>query len=362
MNASFKILLALTLQCLYISSFAGEMGPIENDENFRVYIPDLTPGFELSASALILQPGAGNLGWAAITTVLPIPTPEWRVQTFNPSFQAGFNVGARYIFRHSGTDLQLNWSNFQANYNNAVHVDPASQWVSPFSQTGTPPTGGEITGVASLKSATATLNFNYNAVNLDVGKYVNFGSNVQTRFFTGLGSAWIKQQLNAHFYGAPKATLSFNNLSTYAGAGPRLGLNNDIDVSHGIHLVGQLAGEVLIGTMQPAQYQFTAIASDLSLVGIAVNNEQISSSKVSQVVPEVDAKIGLSYSYAIQKNHELTLEVGYMGALYINPLASYETNTNVIALDSGSLSTSSVKHVQSNFSVAGPYVTARYKC
>ncbi|WP_242604412.1 Lpg1974 family pore-forming outer membrane protein [Legionella gresilensis] len=355
-----KTMMAATLTCLCNDSFAGEMGL--QDNIFNVFVPNLKPGLEVSVSALILQPGASNLGWGVVTTVLPIPTPEWQIESFDPGYKVGFQAGARYIFANSGTDLQLNWFSLQTNYKDARNVKPVSQWISPFSQTGTPPTGGEITGVASLNSAKATLTFNYNAVNLDIGKFVNFGSSLQTRFFTGLGSTWIKEKLISNFYGGSKINFSLNNTSTYSGVGPRLGLTNNYYINHGFHLIGQVAGGVLIGSMQPAQYKFTGSSSDLALVGIAVNREQLSSNSVTQVVPEIDAKIGLSYSYLMQNESELILELGYMGTVYFNPLSAYETNTNVIALDSGSLSTSSVKYVQSNFSVAGPYGTVRFKC
>ena len=46
---------------------------------------------------------------------------------------------------------------------------------------------------------------------------------------------------------------------------------------------------------------------------------------------------------------------------YVDALSSYETNNNVIAIDSGSLSTASAKHTQSNFSVGGPYITAHLR-
>lgn len=357
-----QLFITAVVGCISSVSLAGELGPIQDDSAFKVFIPNLKPGFELTGSLLVLQPGAGNLGWAATTTVLPIPTPNWSVESFDPTYKPGFNIGARYVFENSGTDIQVNWSYLSTHYSDTVQVNPASQWVSPFSQTGTPPTGGEITGVASLKSAEAKLDFTFNALNLDMGKFVNFGTNLQTRFFTGLSSAWIKEQLVSNFYGAPKAVLKLNNKSTYAGVGPRLGFNNSYEMYHRLRLVGQFAGAILIGSMQPAQYQFTGFSSDLALVGIGANNEQIGSESVTQIVPALDAKLGLSYNYIIPQKGELTFELGYMGALYINPLSAYETNTNVIALDTGSLSTSSVKHVQTDFSVAGPYMTVRYQC
>lgn len=95
------------------------------------------------------------------------------------------------------------------------------------------------------------------------------------------------------------------------------------------------------------------------MAGINVNHEGLSNPRVSQLVPALDAKIGLSYTYMIKQASELTLELGYMGAMYVDALSSNETNNNVIAIDSGSLSTASAQHTQSNFSVGGPYITAQ---
>src|SRR6185436_2922805 len=63
-----------------------------------VFVPNLTPGLEFSAGLLILKPGADNLGYATVTTFLPVGSPQWAVQTLNPEYQAGFRVGARYAF------------------------------------------------------------------------------------------------------------------------------------------------------------------------------------------------------------------------------------------------------------------------
>ncbi len=50
-----------------------------------------------------------------------------------------------------------------------------------------------------------------------------------------------------------------------------------------------------------------------------------------------------------------------MGVIYLNPLRGYETNENILPLELGSLSTGSMKHVQSNFSLNGPYVSLSFR-
>lgn len=360
MNKINKLFIIISSVLLVTSSFAA---PMKDDNSLIVTIPDTKPGFEFNVSALYLQPVASNFGWSVTTTVLPIPSPNWSVNVIKPDFSAGFNIGARYFLLNPGTDVQLNWSHLDTNDTDEVIVNPSSQWVSPFSQTGTPPTQqGQITGISLLKVGNVRLKFNYDSVQLDLGKYINAGSNLQTRLFTGLNALFLKEEINSTFHGLPTLPVfNFNNTSKYNGIGPRLGFTNKYDIYHRIRLVGQFAGSVLYGKMQPAQYKFTGSSVELILAGINVNYEGLSNPSVNQLVPALDAKLGLSYTYIIKQASELTIEFGYMGAVYFDALSSYETNNNVIPIDSGSLSTASAKHTHSNFSLGGPYVTANVR-
>lgn len=336
---------------------------LKNDNSPYVSLPELNSRFEFNVSALYLQPLANNLGWSVTTTVLPIPSPNWHVNVIKPDFGPGFNLGGRYHLANPGTDLQFNWSHLSTKDQDSVIVDPASQWVSPFSQTGTPPTQtGQITGISLLKVGSVTVHFKYDAFNLDLGKSVSIGSNLQSRLFTGLSAVFLKENINSTFHGLPNLPIfNFNNTSSFNGLGPRLGLYNDFDLYKDVHLVGQIAGSILYGRMQPAQYQFTGTSIELILAGINVNYEGLSNPSVSQLVPALDMKIGLNYTVIKKQTYDVGFELGYMGALYVDALSSYETNTNVIALDSGSLSTSSAKHTQSNFSIGGPYFTVNIR-
>ncbi|WP_419419265.1 Lpg1974 family pore-forming outer membrane protein [Legionella sp. D16C41] len=360
MKGFHQLLAIICIQSVHCFSFAGGMGEVQPVEA-PVFIPMLKTGFEFTISALVLQPEAGNLGWSATTTVLPIPTPQWQINAINPDFNTGFHLGGGYIF-NPGNDVQLNWYSLNTTDKDRVNVNPITQWVSPFSQTGTPPEAGAITGIADLKRARAKLNFGYNAVNLDIGKFINFGTDLRTRVFTGLSGVWIKEKLISHFYGEPKITFSLNNTSTFSGAGARLGLLNNYHFYHNFNLVGQIAGSFLMGKVKPAEYKFQGSSIYLKLINIQLNKEKVGSDSVTQIVPAIDGKVGISYTHHMMLDRELNIELGYMGTIYFNPLTSYETNTNVIALDSGSLSTSSVKHVQSNFAIGGFYLSLNFHC
>jgi len=335
----------------------------------NVFIPDLTPGFQFTAGFLLLKPGADNLGWSTITTYLPIQNPQWAVQNINPEYQPGFTVGARYVVPNSGTDIQTNWEHLRTSDSSFVPVsDPNTQWISPFNQTG--PSTSEFynqIGIFYLKSAQAQLNFAYDMVNLDVGKTVNLGVNTQVRLFAGLSWVRLKQQLFSTFYNdtsftpTPPSTaipdpslqyVSLNNITTFTGAGPRLGLTATQNMYGGLTLLGQLSGAVLAGSMQPAQYQFQGVFDS------AVDSESITSRRVNQVVYATDAKLGLGFNRLLGDCFTLDIETGFKAALFVNPFATYETSTNVLPLNIGSLSTNSMRHTPSNFTLNGWYATA----
>lgn len=338
-----------------------------------VFVPNLNPGFEFSAGFLLLQPSAGNLGYATVTTYLPLANPQWAVQTVNPNYQAGFYVGSRYVLPCAGNDIQINWEHLRTSDSTSVAVsNPVTQWVSPFSQTG--PSTSELPnmiGLFHLKAAQAQLDFDYDMVNVDVGQTINIGSKTQIRLFAGLSCVRLREQLISTFYNDPTIaptipgviapgdpslkSISLNNTSTYTGLGPRLGLTSTFNLSHGFSFVGQLSGAILAGWMQPAQYAFTAIFQD------GANREQISSSSVSQVVYASEAKIGVGYAYPFGNGSVLSFESGFKAALFINPFSTYETSTNVLSLDIGSLSTNSMRYTPSNFTLNGFYATCGFQ-
>jgi hypothetical protein len=353
--------------------------PPPTDSTFTVRVPDLTPGFAFHAGFLYLQPSADNLGWAVLTNVknlaspAPIASPFWTIETLTPGYQPGFEIGGSYTFAGSGADVQVNWQHLRTSTSDSVAAQEGIQWVSPFSQTGPSSAQsfkdlGDSQGVNKLRSAAGQVNFAYDAVNLDLGQHVAIGPLMRLRFFGGVSYARLQERLVSSFFGAPPdatatfpqnvpLSISLNSTSTYNGAGPRFGIDPTCELPGGFRLTGQLAGALLIGRKQPAQYEFTATAPDLAAVGIGVNREYIGSDAFTQVVYSGNAKLGLGYSYVFGSGSIFTLETGYLAAIYLDAFSTYETNHNVLPLQVGSLSTASMRHTLSNFTVNGLYFT-----
>ncbi len=348
------------------SSCACDAAPSSVGTPLSVFIPNQRPGWEFGGGFLWLKPGADNLGWATVTTYLPVQNPQWAVQTLTPAYQPGYTFGARYVIPASGKDIRVNWEHLHTRDSSFVPVpNTATQWISPFNQTG-PSTSEDPNhvGVFHFKSAAGQVAFGYDMVNLEVGQTVNLGRNTQVRLLTGLSWALLQEQLITTFYNYPNidpqppviapgeqalSAISLNNTSSFSGLGPRLGLTTSHNLSHGFSFVSGLSGAILGGWMRPAEYSFSAILTN------NVNSESIRSRTVTQIVYETDAKLGLNWLRQLRGGSLLTLESGYKAAVFINPFSTYETSTNVLPLDIGSLSTNSMRHTPSNFTLNGWY-------
>ena len=279
-----------------------------------VGVPIFTPAIEFHGGVMFLQPSSDNLGWAVLTTEenysspVPIASPYWNIQTIRPEMQPGFEFGAGYAFDSAGKDFQANWQHLRTCTTQSAATNNTGQWISPFTQTG-PPTAASYdeiyfdTGVDLLQSAQAHVKFAYDAVNVDFGQYVSFGPALSMRMFAGLSFARVQERLLTSFYGVPPASnavfpdsvplvISLNNTSTFSGVGPRFGLDSTLETRRGFRFTGQVAGALLIGRTDPAQYLFSATAPDLAAVGIAVNQEFIGSQSFTHVVPSGNAKLG----------------------------------------------------------------------
>jgi len=337
-----------------------------------VFVPKLAPGIEFTGGWLFLRPGADNLGFATITTFLPLENPQWAVQTLNPSYQSGFTAGARYVLPSAGKDIRFNWEHLRTSNSASMAVsDPNTQWISPFNQTGpsTSEQANEV-GIFHFKSAQGQVGFNYDMANLDVGQTVNIGATTQLRLFAGLSWVQLREQLISTFFNDPNINpvppvlappnqnlkfITLNNTTKFTGLGPRLGFTTGFNMPRGFNFVSQISGAILAGWMQPAQYSFAAVFVD------TVNSEQIASHAVPQVVYFSDAKLGLGYTRPFGNGSILSVECGFKAAIFINPFSTYETSTNVLPLDIGSLSTNSMRHTPSNFTLNGLYLTGNLK-
>ena len=321
------------------------------------------PGFEVSASLLLLQPQSGNLVYGAKVTPFPFVAPHWEDQSINPDFSPAFNIGVRYDFG-CGADTQLSWTSLNTHDsasalgNPTLTVVPGQgafflQAVGPPFLIGPPPPFTYATGIAHS---------DFDSVTWDAGLTLSAGSHVRMRFFAGLEGARVSQSLSGDFV-SPASVIAFNDTSKsiFTGIGPRLGLDMNCSCGQFDFLLG-MAGAMLLGGTQ-SRMDFTTNSPTVMQNGLAINPQSLTSQDGTRVVPSIDAKLGCSYTTPVGRFGVLKCELGYQAAAYFNAVTQYSltevsdsaTFPNETDAFSGVFLRTAVEQ-QTNFFVHGPYL------
>ncbi|MDF1645597.1 MAG: Lpg1974 family pore-forming outer membrane protein [Legionellaceae bacterium] len=279
--------------------FAGTMGPVCSAVN--VTVPCESTAWDVGARALYLQPvySGGGYSYGAINN-------SDRFVDFNSTWGWGFMIEGSYHFE-TGSDANLNWYHFSRSGDKSYTVDNA----------------GAIANLGSVVNTTTgnlSTDPSWDAVNLEFGQHVDFGEKKDIRFHGGVQYARIantvKMQgtltgtVTSPFITGGSASgtyvATFQRKPTYNGFGPRVGADMDYEWGNGLGVYANGAMALLAGSSKVSN----------SYTDNQGNSLQSSASK-STIAPELEAKLGLKYDYAVAQG-DLTLDVGWMWVNYWN--------------------------------------------
>lgn len=351
----------------FYNAMAIEVGGM-NENVFNVYVPNPPSSNEYSAGIFFLRPGGSN-DYAVLVNPFnpnvadPILSPFWTVKGMDPDFSPGFSLSFRHNLAHSGSYINFHWAHLNTSDGATFPVNrqppPAQQMTGPFWDIG-PDAGTTSAARGRLKSQ-------YDVLNAEVGKYVNLDPDFKMRIFTGISALWLHQNITANFSGTDPIygfyTLGISTKSKFNSAGMRLGLDGEYQAWRGLNIVGLLAGNLYIGSEQPTTTTF-GTGSILSNAGIPTNNQGIFHDSYIQLVPALDAKLGLKYSGKYAYNKSFALEAGYMASIYVNAIQNYVPSTYVpgsLGIVSGGIYLQSLLKATESFSLDGPYATFSIK-
>jgi len=353
------LLLGSILQTVFTFSAQAQAVFADVDPLF-VTVPRFAKSYEINASLLYFQPTSSSLDYAILTNPLPLPTPQWRIKTVKPGYDANFNIGLAYAIDNTANDLQLSWTHTDFSDSRSVTASAVNptQFTGPFYEIG--PDAGTI------RQGRGRAKFRYDVVNLDAGQFVDYGRRFQTRFFAGLNYLHLKQSLKTSFsiVGDPNFSFTSENISEFNGVGPRLGIAGTYELCYGFGLTAQLAGTASVGRVK-TRMNFNSTSTALIVLGANPNQQAITADHIARIVPGGDAKLGVTYFHPFGRDYLLGLEAGYQVTSYMDPIEDvYPTSlvTNpATPLQSGTIAVNTMGESQSNFGVSGPYFKAAFK-
>jgi hypothetical protein len=268
--------------------FSGTMGPMCSPGN--VTVPCEHSGWGIGGYALDLQ-----------TTNAHAFRPYYGFENdgfhdFSGKWNWGFEIEAAYYF-NTGNDININW----------YHLDATNKFNHEFFRT--------------------DFNQKWDAINGELGQFVDFSANKKMRFHGGFQFARIKSSLNEL---SSLTTSEYAETSQYSGFGPRTGLDMNYVFGNGFGIYAKGATALLVGT------------SKFNNVNALIIGGQNGSR--TSIVPELEAKLGANYTYSMAQG-DLSLDAGYMWFNYFNALGQSNLEHDFIAHD---------------FAASGPYVGLKF--
>lgn len=293
------------------AAFAGTMGPVCSAVN--VTVPCENTAWDIGGRALYLQPSAS--GYAAQRT---LTTSTGSIERgVNPAYGWGFQLEASYHYS-TGNDFNLNWYHFR-NGNSRTLEAPVQLGTVVSNKVFDFQKAANLTDV-TIETAYQSVNPAWDQVNMEFGQHVDFGENKYARFHAGMNysrTGVSGTTAETYYAGARDTTfVNANNQysSVYNGFGPRVGTDLTYDWGNGLSVYGTGALSVLAGSTKNSIYALDANIDN-------VQTWTLYNSSISRVVPELDAKLGFMYTYAMAQG-DLSLDVGWVWAGYMGALSS----------------------------------------
>ena len=335
------LLVGITTLGLSSVAFANGGGFINNTQSTSAQNGYWSIGVE----GLYLKPTNGDLTYALVGNPVSFSsgaTPiNGKTVEIDPDYNFGFNLVGQYCFAGTGNNITASYTHFSSSESDSVSVPevelnvedifdvrPLAVWSTTIHPDNFDERGDK---------AKAEVNFDYDAVDLLAGRFVDLGNNLTLNLSAGLRYANINVDSNALYQGngdlggififgedGTEVTLK----SEYAGIGPRVSISGNYDFGNGFGANVNAGASLLTGDLKATHYQYDH--DNVEPFDLEVDVEK----KPDHVVPELDVDLGLTYTYQMANAYSFTVGAGWRTTNYIearNRLQFHDENAGALA-------------------------------
>ena len=299
-----KLLIGVTALGLSSVAFAnggGAPAPVPTRTSIPVVVPVQDDGWFIGAEGIFAQPNNPKLSYGIIDPNTDTD-PTGKLAQIEPNHHLSFTAGMGYHFAGTGADVSLSYTRIHTDDEDSSSVDEGIIW----GRLVHPSASGEY------ETASANVKFDHDAVDLLFGQNIKVGNHLDVHLGAGVRYA----QLNTEFrtsYAADDSqedeTVDVKLISDFFGAGPRITLDNIYKFGPGFGLNASFGGSLLIGRGDLKDSQINHDGDALIY---------IKKDKTNHVVPELDAKLALSYTYHSNMSGSFSIGLGWQVVNYFN--------------------------------------------
>jgi len=224
----------------------------------------------------------------------------------------GLRVGLGYNFDHDGWNFRFGYTWFENSGSSSTRGGLNSS-VIPLKGSSTIVAGPYITEppinqFLFCASAKSQFGFDYQAIDLDVGRAYYISSKLSYRPFWGLKTAWIDQEQIVRYTGGKSVqssigenlglsnnTVHIQDDCDFWGLGPRVGVDSKWYLGYGVSIFGNVAGALLFGLFDVDHKERYSLDND-NRIKLNANRHAFS--------PNVQMQIGLRYDTYIHNNKQ----------------------------------------------------------
>jgi hypothetical protein len=295
-----KIAFALAAVGLSCAAFAGHPGDaVVGPTGVNLIAPDSVGVWSVGLEALYMQPTNSEFQYAQSSDG-STPVSTRRNQNVDNGHDWGGTIDLAYMFPGSSRDVKLAYTHLNMDDSDNTTAASGGTLFNPFDTT-------------QSDAAYGKSQYDYDAIDLVFGQWIKIGDRVDLHPFGGLRYASVDMTDKGTYTQASGAYSTGKVSSDWSGIGPRAGIDGVVHVGSGVSFVGTVGASLLAGSTDSKFYNTVFNDTGAITDGYSYKNDE-----GTHVIPELDARLGINYTYSFNPATALGVELGYQTVNYFD--------------------------------------------